>query len=127
MSRLGLAVAICVSIVVGFSVGWVFLIVSFFRPDHLGIPLIMGSPLYGTAAAAMEVASTVHNSFGREARFVIRGALIWTCIHLGAGVILFGATLASFNHCLGRMSEWARAPRPRASARSSSRLEAQAR
>ena len=46
VSRLGRAVAICVAIVIGFSIGWCFLIASLFNRDYLGIPLIMGSPLY---------------------------------------------------------------------------------
>ena len=60
VSRLGRAVAICVSIVVGFSVGWMFLIMSCFSRGYLGISLIMGSPLYGTAMA------TEHHRRGSE-------------------------------------------------------------
>ena len=86
VSRLGRAVAICVSIVVGFSVGWMFLIMSLFRPDYLGIPLIMGSPLYGTAAATSWSPRGRTMSVGRDARSVTAGALLWILIHSGAGV-----------------------------------------
>ena len=57
ISRLGRAVASCVGIVVGFSVGWLILVISVTSRDFVGIPLIMGSPLYGTAAAMSGVVS----------------------------------------------------------------------
>ena len=52
VSRSGRAVAICVSIYAGFSIGWVILIgLIVHRPESAVVPLMMGSPLSGTAAA----------------------------------------------------------------------------
>ena len=108
INRLGRAVAICVSVCVGFSVGWMFLIASLFRPDHLGIPLIMGSPLYGTAAATSLVTAAPNPVVGSNTGPAMGGVLLWMFIHTAAAAILFAATLASFNFCLGRMSDSAR-------------------
>ena len=80
VSRLGRAVAICVTVVVGFAVGWMFLIMSMFSPDYKGIPLIMGSPLYGSAAAT-SIVSTASHIVGGEPRYKVAGAILWTCIH----------------------------------------------
>jgi ABC-type transport system involved in multi-copper enzyme maturation permease subunit len=105
VSRLGRAVAICVSIVVGLSIGWMFLVASIFQPNHLGIPLIMGSPLYGTAAAAYIVSSGPNNPTADDWRHAVAGAILWILIHGSAALVLFGLTLATFDHCMGRMAE----------------------
>ena len=104
VSRLGRAVAICVSIVVGLSVGWTFLIMSLFSPDHVGIPLIMASPLYGTAAAASTVTPSNH-VIGGEWKYSVAGAILWTFIHSSTAVALFALTLVTFDRCIGRMRE----------------------
>jgi hypothetical protein len=33
------------------------------------------------------------------------GAVIWIVLHSSAAVLLFGATCATFDHCMGRVSE----------------------
>ena len=68
------------TVVVGFAVGWMFLIMSMFSPDYKGIPLIMGSPLYGSAAAT-SIVSTASHIVGGEPRYKVAGAILWTCIH----------------------------------------------
>ena len=106
VSRLGRAVAICVSIVVGFSVGWMFLIMSCFRRGYLGISLIMGSPLAGTAMATSIIAADPNNVASRDWQYGITGAILWIFIHTSAAAVLFGATLATFDFCIGRMPEF---------------------
>jgi hypothetical protein len=113
ISRLGRAVAICVSVCVGFSLGWMFLIMSLFRPDHLGIPLIMGSPLYGTAAATSLVGAGRNAVLGSNTGAAAIGVFIWILIHTTGAAILFVMTLATFNFCLGRISDSACPPTPR--------------
>jgi ABC-type transport system involved in multi-copper enzyme maturation permease subunit len=105
VSRLGRAVAICVAIVVGFSVGWLFLIMSLFSRDFLGVPLIMGSPLYGTAAAMSGVAAAYSEPVGGDLWHTSVGAVIWILVHGGAAVVLFIATCATFDRCMGRIEE----------------------
>ena len=105
ISRLGRAVASCVGIVVGFSVGWLILVVSVTSREFVGIPLIMGSPLYGTLVAMSAVIPGPHGPIGPESRYVPVGAMIWIVLHGGAAAILFGVTIATFDHCMGRIAE----------------------
>ncbi len=113
VSRLGRAVAICVSIVVGFSVGWMFLIMSCFSRGYLGISLIMGSPLFGTAMATGIVAMEPNTVVSGDWKYGITGALLWIFIHSSAAAVLFGATLATFDFCIGRMPEFSMQSSPR--------------
>ncbi len=105
VSRLGRAVATCVAIVVGFSIGWFFLVASLFNRDYLGIPLAMGSPLYGTAEAMSGVGADAFGNVGPDMWSARVGAVIWIVLHSGAAVLLFGATCATFDFCMGRVSE----------------------
>ncbi len=105
ISRLGRAVASCVGIVVGFSVGWLILVVTMTTRDFVGIPLVMGSPLYGTLAGMSGVVAGLHGPIGPQARYVFVGAMIWIVLHGGAAAFLFGATIATFDQCMGRIAE----------------------
>jgi ABC-type Na+ efflux pump permease subunit len=105
INRLGRSVAICVTLCVGFSIGWMFLIMSLFNRDYLGIPLIMGSPLFGTFAAMSLISTGPNNFVGPDARSATIGAVLWMFIHTGAAAVLFASTLATFNYCLGRISD----------------------
>ena len=111
VSRLGRAVAICVTVCVVFSVGWMFLIMALFRPDRMGIPLIMGSPLYGMAAATSLVAGGSNPVVGGHWRAAAGGAVMWTLIHLSTAAMLFLVTLATFENCLGRVAAYSRSDR----------------
>jgi ABC-type transport system involved in multi-copper enzyme maturation permease subunit len=112
ISRLGRSVAICVSVCVGFSIGWMFLIMSLFNRDYLGIPLIMGSPVFGTVAVMSLIAPGPNGVVGPETRAATVGASLWIFIHTSAAAILFAATLATFNYCMGRISDGARPRNP---------------
>jgi ABC-type transport system involved in multi-copper enzyme maturation permease subunit len=116
VSRLGRAVALCVGIVVGFSVGWLILVVSVCNRDYLGIPLAMGSPLYGTAVATYAVGASFHGEMGPDGQYALVGAIIWIVLHGGAATLLFGVTIATFDYCMGRISETS-APRSPKSAK----------
>ncbi len=115
ISRLGRAVASCVGIVVGFSIGWVILVAMVSSGDRVAIPLFMGSPLHGTAAAMSSVASSSDGLIGSATRYVLVGAMIWIVLHGGAAALLFGATIAMFDHCMGRVAETSVPHAPRSS------------
>ena len=113
VSQLGRAVAICVSIYVGFSIGWMILIgLIVHRPESVVVPLMMGSPLSGTAAATRVLCDGPNQVAGSELRFAAVGAVLWIIVHSGAAALLFAATVATFDHCMGRISENARIPGP---------------
>ena len=115
VSRLGRAVAICVSVYVGFSIGWMILIGMLWAGrDFPGVPLIMGSPLYGTLAATSQVGIRPTNVAVNEFRHATAGAFLWILIHSGAAALLFAATVATFDRCMGRISENTPPPGPRA-------------
>jgi len=112
VSRLGRAIALCVSAYVVFSFGWVFLVALIFEREPVGLLLVVGSPLYGTALAtgAVEPGRVPINPNGAE--YIWVGVVLWILIHGGVAAILFAATLATFDRCLGRVPETARAPVP---------------
>ena len=123
ISRLGRAVASCVGIVVGFSIGWLILVVTVGRADRVGIPLLMGSPLHGTAAAMSSVVSGSDSPIGPDAQYVLVGAMIWIVLHGGAAALLFGATNATFDHCMGRVAETSVPHAPRSTKKRSPEIE----
>jgi ABC-type transport system involved in multi-copper enzyme maturation permease subunit len=110
VSRLGRAVALCACAYVLFSIGWVVLVFFFAEPsrtsDHFILPLVMGSPFYGVFFSTLAVAPGPHHGPGGEAD-VWAGAVLWISIHASAAAVVFAATLATFDRCLGRVSETA--------------------
>jgi ABC-type transport system involved in multi-copper enzyme maturation permease subunit len=114
VSRLGRAVALCVAAYVVFSIGWavlIFLLTMSGRSppdDQIIVPLIMGSPLYGMGFATAATAEPLHLPFGEAVIGV--GTFLWILIHGGAAAALFAMTVASFDRCLGRVSETAGRP-----------------
>ncbi len=115
VSRLGRAVALCVSVYVGFSIGWLVLVFLVAIPgqanDHFIIPMVMGSPFYGTIFATMAVAPGEAH-FPGGASTAGFGAFIWIVIDGASALLLFLTTLATFDRCLGRVSEVAGRPIP---------------
>ncbi len=73
----------------------------------------MGSPLYGTVFGTMNVAPAPRLPGSDNTIAAICGAILWIVIHGGLAAILFAATLATFDRCLGRISETAERPMPR--------------
>ena len=104
----GRAVALCVSAYVGFSIGWILLVFLLAVPgltnDHLVVPMVMGSPLYGTIFATVAVAPEELDLPGGEYA-VGFGALVWIVIDGAVASFFFLATLVTFDHCLGRIPE----------------------
>ena len=107
VSRLGRAVALCVSAYVVFSIGWLVVIAIITSgPGRVSLPLLMGSPLYGTFLATLVVSADEH-LLGDDLASVMAGSVLWTLIHGGIAAFLFAATLSTFDDCLGRVSETA--------------------
>ena len=114
VSRLGRAVALCVSAYVAFSIGWVVVsgVVLSGRLAYEGLPLIMGSPLYATPVATLAVSSARRFPPDGDASVMV-GSFLWTLIHGGIAAFLFVATLSTFDRCLGRVPETGGHPIPR--------------
>jgi hypothetical protein len=103
VSRLGRAVALCVTVYVVFSVGWPLLVASMFRPEPTGRPLVFGSPAIGAFAGMAVVAEHPHDPIRQEYRV---GGMFWLLVHLLIAKCLFAATVSSFDRCLGRMPDY---------------------
>jgi ABC-type transport system involved in multi-copper enzyme maturation permease subunit len=107
VSRIGRAVALCVSCFVIFAIGWLVLVVVVLRPNGPGsdaaLPLLMGSPITGTSLAALVLQP--EQSPMPEVAAVAAGAIVWTIINLAVAFFLFAVALSTFDLCLGRMSE----------------------
>jgi ABC-type transport system involved in multi-copper enzyme maturation permease subunit len=110
VSRLGRAVALCVSAYVGFSIGWMVFVTLVSQPSPVGWTMMTGSPFYGTYLATNAVAP--HGSALPAEYPDVISASLWISIHGGIATLLFAATLATFDRCLGRVSKAAGHPIP---------------
>jgi len=102
--RPGRATAICVSVCVVFTIGWLVLSFVWFRDDSFSNAAAMGSPLFGTPLAT-QIAAARPNYGHSAAREIWVGALSWILIHTGVAAALFAVTVATFDRCLGRVPE----------------------
>ncbi len=104
VSRLGRAVAICVTVYLAFTIGWMVLVAQLGPPGPVTIPLIAGSPFYGTLLATFDIMNQ-RTGPGATVDHTRLATFVWSLIHLGFAAILFRATLSTFNRCLGRLSD----------------------
>jgi hypothetical protein len=111
VSRLGRAVAICVTTVVVLSIGWVFLLMVLCQPN-IGMYLAMGSPVFGIALATIAVSSEPHIFPGAEIFQLGVCTLLWIMIHDKISTLLFEATVATFDRCMERVRETEGSPIP---------------
>jgi ABC-type Na+ efflux pump permease subunit len=111
VSRLGRAVALCVSAYVVFAVGWMFFVTLVTRPSPLGWAMMMGSPCYGTslAVSAVSPVGAPHPGGGQRSGIA---PFFWISVHSGIAALLFAATLRTFDRCLGRVSDTTGKPIP---------------
>jgi ABC-type transport system involved in multi-copper enzyme maturation permease subunit len=111
VSRLGRAIALCVSLYVVFSFGWLFLITLMFDRNQVSMALVMGSPLFGVpmATSAIEAGRRQFLSTGEDLAAAI-GAILWTLVHSGVAAGLFAMVVTSFDRCLGRIADTAPLP-----------------
>jgi ABC-type transport system involved in multi-copper enzyme maturation permease subunit len=112
VSRPGRAVALCVAAYVLFSIGWLVLVASVTSRDPVGVTMIMGSPLYGTPSATMAVSSEARFPRVDDSAVVAAGSFLWILIHSALAALLFAVTLATFDGCLGRVSDTPGRPIP---------------
>ena len=75
------------------------------------MPAVMGSPLYGAAFATMAVGSEARIGPGSREGVGI-GVFLWIVVHGGIAAALFAITVATFDRCLGRVSETSGLPIP---------------
>jgi ABC-type Na+ efflux pump permease subunit len=102
VSRVGRAVAWCVTVYVAFSVGWTVVVVMLFSSEPLGRPLVIGTPAIGALAGMAVILPDAPSPVRGEYRV---GATLWLLVYVAVASGLFAATAASFDRCLGRMPE----------------------
>jgi ABC-type transport system involved in multi-copper enzyme maturation permease subunit len=102
--RLGRAVSGCVSAYVLVAVGIIPLAFVFLRNDEVNGPgLAMASPFFGVGYFSAYIAETGGPSQNWPA--CVGWSLFWTVAYAVVAAVLLGATLATFDHCLGRTVE----------------------
>jgi ABC-type transport system involved in multi-copper enzyme maturation permease subunit len=102
-SRLGRAVTWSVVAYVLVTLGWLMLIVLLVPRQESGAGLAMGSPLFGTAF----LSALIDFPRPRQSEYdmAVGWGIFWSGFYLTAAVVLYRAALATFDRCLGRMSE----------------------
>jgi ABC-type transport system involved in multi-copper enzyme maturation permease subunit len=106
VSRLGRAIALCVSIYMVFSIGWVVFLVLL---GHASEPWVLASPPCGAAFLTLVVAGE-QGPVGNAASTIRFAAILWIITDAGIALLLFMVTLATFDRCMGRVSEIAGRP-----------------
>ncbi len=107
VSHLGRAVALCVSIYVAGSIGWLIavgILLSPAGPDSVGSSLLMGSPLCGAVFGTLAAIGPAQLVPAREAAQIVVGEFLWSLFDVGVALFLFAATVTTFDYCLGRNS-----------------------
>ena len=106
LKRLGRAAASCVAGYVALAIGWPALVITLGLGivrvnDHVVLPLVIGSPLYGTLFGTMGL-SGPHRGPG-DAVDIWIGVGLWIAIYGALATFLFETTVATFDRCLGRV------------------------
>ena len=79
--------------------------------DDVILALILGDPLYGSAFVTMAASSgPLHLPGDPTVEVVFLWGVVWLVLHSVAAALLFRATLATFDRCLGRIPEVGRRP-----------------
>ena len=110
VSRLGRAVAMCVSAYVIFSIGWPTLVVMLVREQPAGPCLVIGCPAIGGFMATAAMAGPERFGPGDHLETYKAAVTIWMVLDLIAAAALFGWTSSSFDRLLGRMPEYSERP-----------------
>ena len=123
VSRVGRAIAVCVTLYVLFVIGWPIAVSLFLRGGSrsIGQPLVTGDPAVGVMFATM---ATSPSGFGPIAPGAMRGEVFlwtfgWIVVLTIVAAALFDATSATFDGCLGRHARGRPGPPPRRPVRSS--------
>jgi ABC-type transport system involved in multi-copper enzyme maturation permease subunit len=110
--QVGRVLALCVAAVVGMTIGTIPVVMVLFNrpgPDELAPCIAMVSPFFGVGYFSAVIQQ---NSRPEQYLLALAWAVIWTAAYTTAAGIFLGATLASFDRCLGRISEPSAFPRP---------------
>lgn len=95
--RVGRVVALAVSAHVMMTVGWLFLILLLFRHNEFeGVG--MASPFFGVGNLTFWM-----EQGGGPRDWIVGWGIGWAVVYTVVAAGLFGATLATFNRCLGRL------------------------
>ncbi len=119
--RVGRAIALCVSIYVVVTVMWPILLLVIMGNDggSVIVPFLMGDPPFGMMIGTIPVAAgELHVSPGISRWDMFFWTTIWILVHAGVSSLLYRATLATFDRCLGRIPEDGVRPPGRRSGRS---------
>jgi ABC-type transport system involved in multi-copper enzyme maturation permease subunit len=108
VSRLGRAIALCVSINVVLAIGWPILVLLLVGdgPGIATILIMMADPPLGVLFGTMPVSSSMYSPSASPTRgemFIWMN--IWILVYAGVAAYLFRATLGTFDRCLGRIPD----------------------
>jgi hypothetical protein len=102
ISRLGRAVALCVSAYVVFSIGWA-IFTALLGASGSGtavIAMLLGSPLFGTAIVSAIVITESGPSESPDIEVIGLGAMFWIIVFGLGALFLFEATVTAFDRRL---------------------------
>ncbi len=107
VSRVGRAVALCVTAYVILVIGCVMLVVLLMPDNKLGMGLIMGDPPYGALLLSFCLNEGGLRPLPRffTATDAVAWALFWIVVYVGAAAFLFWVALTTFDGCLGRIPD----------------------
>ena len=120
--RLGRAIALCVTTYVVFAIVWpiLVLLVAGQRSQSTITAMMMGDPPIGAVFGTMATSASSFpaGGFVRQEDLYF-GMVLWIAAHVAVAGLLYLATLATFDRCLGRTPEDGTLPPLRRPSRSS--------
>jgi ABC-type transport system involved in multi-copper enzyme maturation permease subunit len=102
ISRPSRAVGLCVVVYALVSVGWIILVLVLFEHGPRDTVEQLGglSPIFAAITLCEETVFRPHNLLS-----TLASTTVWLVVVAGMGVFLYALTLATFNRCLGRITE----------------------
>ena len=128
VSRLGRAIALCVAIYVFSMIVWPFAVaIGVGTPAMRHVGMMLGDPPFGMYLGTLAVSGPGphRRPVGLSSLDIALAIVTWMIVLAGLAASLFAATVATFDLCLGRISDDARRPpssRPRRASPTSAEL-----
>lgn len=101
IKQLGRAVGLAVTIYVGISIGWIFLVMAVSSKDDTALAVISASPIF---TAAFGTVCMMGMEGGDSITALCLGTFLWSAFYIIMSAILLAVTLRIFDRKLGRIS-----------------------
>ncbi|MHB1556573.1 MAG: ABC transporter permease subunit [Isosphaeraceae bacterium] len=105
VSRIGRAIALCVTIHLAWIVVWPFVVAFFLQPNTMGVAMVIGDAPFGVFGGTVAVSREDSVLYSSDRASVLPMMVVWIIVIWGFARVLFLWAVGSFDDCLGRIPE----------------------